>query len=71
MTRLEALIELRDKVRLEVSQRYQNARTDSKEGRGTHRNAGDHGRVAAHWVGAVNELCRIEALIAQEQGGTV
>jgi hypothetical protein len=67
MNKLEALTELRDKVANQCARRYQNARSCGKEGKGTHRNAGDAGRVAALWIESRAELQRVEALIAQEQ----
>jgi hypothetical protein len=67
MTRLEALTELRDKVKAKSERLRENARTCGKEGKGTHRNAGDAGRVASLWLEALAELKRLEALIAQEQ----
>jgi len=66
MDKLEALVALRDKVKADVDQRKLNARNAGKEGKGTHRNAGDAGRVARLWMEAVDDLRDIEALIAQE-----
>lgn len=33
-----------------MKQKYEDARTAQKEGAGTHRNAGDSGRIAAEWI---------------------
>lgn len=57
MTRLEALKEREIEAR-------ENARRAGKQGAGTHRNAGDSGRVAALWLETRAEL---HALIAQEE----
>jgi hypothetical protein len=44
-----------------VNQLQINARNAGKEGRGTHRNCGDSGRVAALWMEAKRELELMEA----------
>ena len=68
MTRLQRLTALRDKVKAECESLHENARRAGKEGKGTHRNAGDSGRVAALWMERKRDLSELEALIAQEGG---
>jgi hypothetical protein len=60
MTEIETL-------RLLERQAYSNAKTCSKEGYGTHRNAGDCGRVGALWLEARTNL--ISALQLNKHGG--
>lgn len=64
--RIKALTELRDAVAARADMLRSNAHRAGKEGRGTHRNAGDSGRVAALWIECRRELATLDALIAQE-----
>ena len=47
-----------DEVLAKVRETYQNAKYAGKEGAGTHRNAGDSGRVAALWMEWIAEAKR-------------
>lgn len=66
MERKQALIEQRAKIAAECAQRRENAKRAGKEGKGTHRNAGDAGRVSALWMESKRDLERLEFLISQE-----
>ena len=64
MTDLDKLIEA---VELQCMALRENAHRAGKEGKGTHRNAGDSGRVAALWGECCRELEILKAHRAQVQ----